>query len=570
MRRALPLLLPAAPARAGRRLAALILALAPPAAAQEARAFDYVVVGAGAAGSVVAGRLSESAAVSVLVLEAGGPDTDPRIHQPSSYRELSGSDLDWKYSTEEEPHLGGRRVAWPRGKVWGGSGSLSATVYVRGHPADFDAWRAMGNPGWGWNDVLPWFRKAENHERGPSSLHGTGGPHNVADPRWVPPLSLAFLRAAEQAGLRRHDDFNGEAQDGAAVYALNQRNGERQTAADAYLRPVLYRGNLTVLSHALATRVLVRDGRAVGVAYRQDGVEREARAEREVVLCAGTIGSPQLLLLSGIGPAEELRSLGIPLVRDLPGVGKNLQDHPRVALTYESRRPLGFETPAEAERATRDYRRDRTGPLTSTGVGAGAFLRTRPEEEAPDVQVIPTASPAANTWSLNVALMRPRSRGSLVLRSRDPQAPPVIRANYLADERDLDVLVRGLAIARAAGGPGRARRVPGAGARARRRFRGRPAPVRPEKRHDLLPPGRDVPDGRRRGSGRGPRAARPRRDGPAGRGRVRHARARRRGDPRGHGHDRGEGGGPREAGLVSPRLPGEQADVESRRRSRWD
>jgi choline dehydrogenase len=425
-----------------------LLVLASPCAAQDRLTFDYVVVGAGAAGSVVASRLSEDPAMRVLVLEAGGPDTDPRIHRPSSYRELAGTDLDWRYQTEEEPHLAGRRIAWPRGRVWGGSGSIAAMVYVRGHPADFDAWEAAGNSGWGWEDVLPWFKKAENHERGPSALHGTGGPQNVAEPRWVPPLSLAFLEAAAQAGLRRHDDFNGRTQEGASLYALNQRNGERHSAADAYLRPVLHRPNLTVLSHALATRVLVESGRAAGVAYRREGQEGRARATREVILCTGTIGSPQLLLLSGVGPAGHLESLGIPVVWDLPGVGENLQDHPRVALTYESRKPLGFATAAEQEVATREYSRSRTGPLTNPGLGAGAFVRTRSDEETPDVQIIVTANPAANAWSLHVALMRPRSRGSLRLRTAEPGAPPLIRASYLADDRDLDVLVRGLAIAR--------------------------------------------------------------------------------------------------------------------------
>jgi choline dehydrogenase len=429
------------------RLAAPLLGFAAPCAAGETGGFDYVVVGAGAAGSVVASRLSERPEVTVLMLEAGGEDTDPRIHRPSSYRELPGSDLDWGYRTEEEPQLGGRRIAWPRGRVWGGSGSIGAMVYVRGHPRDFDEWEAMGNPGWGWADVLPWFKRAENHERGPSVLHGTGGPQNVADPRWVPPLSLAFLEAAVQAGLHRHDDFNGGAQDGASLYAVNQRNGERHSAAAAYLRPVLHRGNLTVRSRALATRVLVEDGRAKGVAYLQEGHEREARAAREVILCAGTIGSPQLLMLSGIGPAAHLRALGIPVVRDLPGVGENLQDHPRVAVTYQSRKTLGL-APGDHERAARDYGRDRTGPLTSSGVGAGAFVRTSADEARPDVQIIPTANPDANAWSLHVALMRPKSRGSLHLRSSDPGAHPLIRANYLADERDMDALVRGLAIAR--------------------------------------------------------------------------------------------------------------------------
>ena len=420
--------------------------------APAALTFDYVIVGAGAAGSVVASRLTESPEMRVLVLEAGRPDDDPRIAQPSSYRELPGSDLDWKYSTEEEPQLGGRRVPWPRGRVWGGSGAISAMIYVRGPARDFDRWKELGNPGWGYEDALPWFRKAETQERGPSRYHGAGGPQNVADPRWVPPLSLAFVEAAREIGLRRSEDFNVESPEGVGLYQLNQRNGERHSAATAYLRPALVRPNLTVESHALVTRVLVEEGRAVGVTYVRDGTVREARASREVILCAGTIGSPQLLMLSGIGPAEHLGSLGVPVARDLPGVGGNLQDHPRVALTWESKKPLGL-TPTEQAAAARDYARDRTGPLSSPGVGAGAFVRTI-AEEAPDVQIIPTGNPAAGTFSLHVALMRPSSRGSIRLRSRDPEAPPVIRANYLAETRDLEALVRGLAVARRIAGAG--------------------------------------------------------------------------------------------------------------------
>jgi choline dehydrogenase len=408
--------------------------------------YDYVIVGAGASGSVLASRLTESPAVRVLVLEVGGPDDDPRIAQPASYRELPGSALDWKHQTEEEPNLGGRRVAWPAGKVWGGSGTISAMIYVRGPAQDYDRWRDLGNPGWGYADVLPFFRKAENQERGPSVQHGTGGPQNVADPRWVPPLSLAFLEAAREVGLRRNADFNGDSPEGAGLYQLYQRNGERHGAAAAYLRPALVRPNLAVESHALATRVIVRDGRAVGVAYRRDGAEREALASREVLLSAGTIGTPKLLMLSGIGPADHLRALGIAVVRDLPGVGSNLQDHPRVPLTWQSLKPLGL-TAAEQDQAARDYARDRTGPLSSPGVGAGAFVRTT-GDELPDVQVTPTANGAAGTFSLHVALLRPASRVSIRLRSSDPEAEPLIRANYLAEPRDVEGLLRGLTLAR--------------------------------------------------------------------------------------------------------------------------
>jgi choline dehydrogenase len=413
---------------------------------QEGESFDYVVVGAGAAGSVLAYRLTEHPDTTVLVLEAGGPDDDPRIHRPSAFRQLLDSRFNWGESTVEEPHLNGRRVSLPRGRGWGGGGSISAMVYVRGHRSDFDRWEALGNPAWRYDDVLPYFKKAENQERGPSEFHGVGGPQNVADPRWVPPIAEAFCEAAFQAGIPRNEDFNGPRQAGVGLYQLNQRNGERHSAADAYLRPALDRANLTVESRARVTRILFEGRRAVGVAYIQNGRTREVRASREVLLSAGTIGSAQLLLLSGVGPAEELRALGIPVVRDLPGVGENLQDHPRVAITYSSRKPLGLSE-SERERAEREYEESHTGPLSSNGIGAGAFVKLSPDDPAPGIQLMPTTNPAAGTFSIQVALMHPRSRGSVRLRSTDPAEPPAIQVNYLADERDMVGLVLGLEIA---------------------------------------------------------------------------------------------------------------------------
>jgi len=409
--------------------------------------FDYVVVGAGAAGSVLAHRLTEDPATRVLVLEAGDPDDDPRIRRPSAFRQLLASPFNWGESTAEEPHLNDRAIALPRGRGWGGGGSISAMVYVRGHASDFDRWEALGNPGWGYDDVLPYFKKAENQERGPSEHHGVGGPQNVADPRWVSPISQAFVEAAQQAGLPANEDFNGARQEGVGLFQLNQKEGQRHSTADAYLRPALGRDNLAVESQARVTRVVFEGRRAVGVAYVQDGQTHEARASREVVLSAGTIGSAQVLLLSGIGPAVPLRALGIPVVQDLPGVGQNLQDHPRVALTHASRTPLGL-TEAEQARAEQEYAESRTGPLSSNGIGAGAFVRLSPDDSGPGVQIMLTANPPAGTFSVHAALMHPRSRGSLRLRSADPTESPKILVNYLADERDLEELARGLEVAR--------------------------------------------------------------------------------------------------------------------------
>ncbi len=415
--------------------------------AAESPPFDYIVVGAGAAGSVIANRLTENPDIRVLALEAGGPDTDERIYRPSAFRELPKSEFDWDFSTEEEAGLEGRRVSWPRGKVWGGSGSISAMVYARGRPSDFDHWEAMGNPGWGFDDVLPYFKKAENQERGPSRWHHVGGPQNVADSRWAPPISTAFLQAALEIGIPRNDDFNGDRQEGVGFYQLNQKNGERHSAAAAYLRPALHRHNLTVTSHALVTKILMDGTRATGVAYLREGKAYEAKATRGVILSAGAVGSPQLLMLSGIGPADHLASLGIPVVRDLPGVGRNLQDHVRVAVTFASVADLG-PSEEERERAVAAYRKDRTGPLAGNGVGSGVFLQRSDEDPFSSFQIFLTANPPARTFSVHAALMHPRSRGRITLRSADPTAAPVIEANYLQDPADLDALAWGLETAR--------------------------------------------------------------------------------------------------------------------------
>jgi choline dehydrogenase len=442
------------PGRTTTGLLSAVLLLAPGAGGvtTESRGapFDYVVVGAGAAGSVLAHRLTEDPATRVLVLEAGGPDDDPRIHRPSAFRQLLATPFNWGDSTEAEPQLNDREIALPRGRGWGGGGTISAMVYVRGHASDFDRWEGLGNPGWGYDDVLPYFKRAENQERGPSEYHGVGGPQNVADPRWVSPISEAFLEAAHQAGLPANGDFNGARQEGVGLYQLNQRDGQRHSAADAYLRPALDRANLTVESHARATRVLFEGRRAVGVEYVQGGRTHAVRVAREVVLSAGTIGSAQLLLLSGVGPADALRALGLPVVHDLPGVGENLQDHPRVAATWASRKPLGLSD-AQREEAEQEYATSRTGPLSSNGIGAGAFVRLAPGDPAPGLQIMPTTDPAADTFSIHVALMHPASRGSVRLRSSDPTQAPAILVNYLASEQDLDGLVQGLRVVRRIG-----------------------------------------------------------------------------------------------------------------------
>jgi choline dehydrogenase len=418
--------------------------------------FDYVIVGAGSAGCVLANRLTEDGKTSVLLLEAGGPDDSREIHIPAAFSKLFKSPRDWAYHTVEQTHLHNRKLYWPRGKMIGGSSSMNAMIYIRGNHFDYDHWHDLGNKGWNFSGVLPYFKKAENQERGASSYHAVGGPLNFADLRCINPLSQAFVEGALELGFPRNDDFNGSDQDGVGFYQVTQKQGKRHSAAAAYLKPILKRPNLTVTSSALATRLLFKETRAVGVAYVQNGKTEEARANREVILCGGTVNSPQLLMLSGIGPAEHLRSLSIPVIADMPGVGQNLQDHLAVAVAFECTQPITMSS-AETLGNALKYLFLKKGPLTSNIAEAGGFTSTKPDLLMPDLQFhfAPVyyldhgfTKPDGHGFTIGPALLHPECRGHLLLRSKDPSEPPIIQPNYLACESDLHALVEGVKLCR--------------------------------------------------------------------------------------------------------------------------
>ena len=347
--------------------------------------FDYIVVGAGAAGCVLANRLTEDPSVRVLLLEAGGEDSTREIRVPMFFTRNFQSSVDWSYFTDEEAQLENRKIFWPRGKVLGGSSSINAMIYIRGNHKDYDGWRDAGNPGWGFSDILPYFRKSENQERGASEYHSSGGPLNICDHRSVSVLSETFVAAAEQTGFSRNTDFNGASQEGFGIFQVTQRKGERYSAADAFLRPAMRRPNLTVQTQVQVSGISLEGKRATGVRYTQNGSSLQVRAEREVILCGGTIGSAQLLLLSGIGPADPLKRFNIPVVCDSPGVGSNLQDHMVVGVTWECTKPVGLGD-AETLMNRLRYRCFKRGPLTSNIGEAGAFLRLSPGAASPDFQ----------------------------------------------------------------------------------------------------------------------------------------------------------------------------------------
>ncbi len=420
--------------------------------------FDYVIVGAGSAGCVLAARLSADRAVSVCLLEAGPVDSSVLIHCPAGFALLGKTGgANWAFQTVPQPGLNGRRGYQPRGKVLGGSSSINAMIYVRGQPEDYDAWAAEGNPGWAWADVLPYFKRAEHNERGGDALHGSGGPLNVMDLAAPHRFGPVFIDAAVQAGLAANPDFNGAHQEGAGLFQVVQKNGERCSAAKAYLTPNLERPNLTVVTGAHTTRLLFEGRRAVGVEARVGATLQTFRARREVLLCAGALQSPQILMLSGIGPRAHLQSHEIATRVDLPGVGRHLHDHIDVVAVLDAPhlKDLFGLSPSGALsllKAAFEWRRHRRGRLTTNFGEGGAFLRSRPEETRPDLQLHFVVAKLldhgrktlfGHGYSCHVCLLRPKSRGSVELASADPFAPPRIDPAFLAERDDVDRLVRG-------------------------------------------------------------------------------------------------------------------------------
>jgi choline dehydrogenase len=430
--------------------------------ASETSEFDYVIVGAGSAGCVLANRLSADGKNSVLLLEAGPKDTNLWIHVPLGYGKLfKEKTVNWMYQTEPEPELGGRQVFQPRGKVLGGSSSINGLLYVRGQHEDYDRWRQRGNSGWGYDDVLPYFKKAEDQTRGADDFHGSGGPLPVSNLGHPDPISAAFIEAAVEAGIPRNPDFNGASQEGAGFFQTTTKGGRRASAAVSYLRPARHRGNLHVETSALAEKILFEGRRTVGVQYRQGGDSRVVRARREVLVSGGAFNSPQLLQLSGIGPAELLRQHGIEVVLDAQGVGHDLQDHMQVRVVMRCSKAITLNdivnNPARKILAGLRYAAFRTGPLTIAAGTSGAFFKTNPRLATPDVQIhfLPFSTDKMGEklhpfsgFTASVCQLRPESRGSLRIRSADPAAPPEIRINYLASEVDRTTNVEGLKILR--------------------------------------------------------------------------------------------------------------------------
>lgn len=423
--------------------------------------FDYLIIGGGSAGCVMANRLSENPNHRVCLLEAGPADNSLLISIPAGIIALMRSNKrNWRYYTVPQKALNNREIYIPRGKTLGGSSAVNAMIYTRGHKWDYDHWAELGNAGWGWDDVLPIFKRSQHQERGASEFHGTGGPLNVSDLRYQHPVSEAFIQACGEAGLPLSDDFNNEKQEGVGFYQVTQKDGERCGVAKAYLHPALERPNLTVITDARVSRLLLDGKRVIGAEYQRKG--RTERVEAgETLLCGGAINSPQVLLLSGIGPGEELRKHGIEVQHELPGVGENLQDHPDILLVARSlKRDTLSLSPAALPKhikALYQYLRYRSGPLTSNVAESGGFIKSRPEEPIPDLQLHLTAAMLDNHglnllfamgwgYSAHVCILRPKSRGRVALHSANPNDNALIDPNFMSHEDDVERMVRGMKV----------------------------------------------------------------------------------------------------------------------------
>lgn len=420
--------------------------------------YDYIIVGAGSAGCVLANRLSANDKYQVLLLEAGAPDKKQEIQIPAAFSKLYQSEVDWNYETEPQSQANGRRWYWPRGKTLGGTSSMNAMIYQRGNPADYKRWQEAGNEEWGWDDVLPYFKKSQNQERGGDRFHGSGGLLNVADLRTVNQLSRAFVEAGAQAGLPRNNDFNDGQQEGVGMYQVTQSKGQRHSTAFGFLKPIIKRKNLTTQTEAHVTRVLFNGTQCTGVAYLYNGKTIEAMLNNggEVILSGGAVNSPQILMLSGIGDATHLQEMGIETVMDLPGVGQNLQDHPAVTVTWHCKKKVSL-VHAESLPNLLNYLIRGRGPLTSNVGEAGGFVKLNKDAHAPDMQYhfAPAFfirhgfdNPETDGFTIGPTLVDVKSRGHIKLKSADPLAYPAIQPNYFENEDDLNTLVEGVKLAR--------------------------------------------------------------------------------------------------------------------------